>query len=492
MSLKTVVFKFEYLSSNGVLEYFLGYYAKRFNMQFAMQKSGKNLSFFVSGSEDELLKFSDNAMINIPNSIFLSRSSVEIYEDELPNSSYQISNLKFNNITPSVVKSYIKKDFVENEFGILSEICILKQDENLGESLLNITKENFSKTLDELKLKLLHNQPVSLKCGDSSLKLVASIDFKASYLMPTSALNISKIFVAKDEELIILNSYEKPILNLRISNVFRKNSTEIPTYFDIKMADDLFLFALLNSLKDDGIDFVSIFSDCKEETKVSVLKDRVLILKSDKFNQILYPQAQKPKDYLQISLNKKGDDEISLIHIESKIPLLKLRIPLSFDEIYAEIKSDEVGSKLLDNFTKEFELARGELKQDNSFCALFDLISKVIFDKDANYLLECAKNSLASKGPLVDFKGGFDEPFNISKTLRSAMSYKLAGVDDNTLSLGCIESLAYFLTGEIAKIEASFKEIYIDGDLLENQRFIGAFLELIDKKFQIKLPYENI
>ena len=71
-------FKFNYLSDNGVLLYFLDFYAKNSGLKYSIHQNANEISLFIDEeNEDKILKFGDESMNLIPNSIFLADSEVK-------------------------------------------------------------------------------------------------------------------------------------------------------------------------------------------------------------------------------------------------------------------------------------------------------------------------------------------------------------------------------------------------------------------------------
>jgi hydrogenase maturation factor HypF (carbamoyltransferase family) len=71
--------------------------------------------------------------------------------------------------------------------------------------------------------------------------------------------------------------------------------------------------------------------------------------------------------------------------------------------------------------------------------------------------------------------------------IKTAISFKLAGVDEQTISLGLVESLANFIGNEIDNINSSYEVtgVSLCGDLFTNERFNLLVEKNILKNFKI-------
>lgn len=494
-----IVYEFVYNSNNGVLSYFLDFYAKKFDLKYSITKENELLRLFVSGDKDEVVKFNDSSMNCIPNSIFLKKSSVNEWEKELPKSSDFFSS-PYANITPSVLKAYGKGELIANEYSIFSNLSIKKDDK-----FIKITKENFDSNLDYATRALQHNQELFLKDEDgASFSLLLDIVFDdGNILMPTSVLNLSKLFVCDEPTLIALNSFEKPVINLRVSEVYKGKNRNAPSFFDLKLADDLFLFALATSLKDIA-PFLTL-KNLAQDPKIALLEDDFLIIKNSKF--ILLDEKKSDKFQLKmaelnlqkpvvvkIELNKNRDDEISLFKDGAFIELLKLPAINSSDELKEQILKDKVGKTLFENYTKEFKFQSFNKDSFRNFYSYFELASRLFFEKDAKKLIENAKLFRGKKGPKIDYKEGFESEFCVDKFIRSGMSFRLGGCDDESLSFGYVESLIIYLDSFLDELkkQVEFNAVILQGELFSEPLFANLAKKLISSYHNINFCHYEL
>lgn len=153
---------------------------------------------------------------------------------------------------------------------------------------------------------------------------------------------------------------------------------------------------------------------------------------------------------------------------------------------------DEAGARLVANYTKTYpqlvekiKQARFETKDKISMlsrlwgmAALFIGLSNGENIQDACEQLEATALEFNGKsGPRIDYKvlktsNGYEIDPRLA--IRSAMSFKLAGVDEYLLSFGFIDSLADFIAqqAELADANISIEGVTLSGSLFENRQLL--------------------
>jgi len=182
----------------------------------------------------------------------------------------------------------------------------------------------------------------------------------------------------------------------------------------------------------------------------------------------------------------------------------------TFEEIFSDIENmDETGAKLLSNFKKKFpdrleQLASNAIKKDgSSIMTLFGVIGVILgFGEDnieaARNLLDNAAEFKGKKGPRIDYKLKEERQLNPLWSIRTAMSFKLAGVDDLTLSFGVIESFSEFLSTMIDDIETDMglDGVVLCGSLFGEKKILQKSNMLIAKNhsvhFNKAMPLDDI
>jgi hydrogenase maturation factor HypF (carbamoyltransferase family) len=151
------------------------------------------------------------------------------------------------------------------------------------------------------------------------------------------------------------------------------------------------------------------------------------------------------------------------------------------------MSTNESGEKLVRNFKNsdpehfaEISAIVFDEKEFNVF-KLWGIVSIVLgYSKERN-LLDAAKSIeenatlfLGTKGPRIDYKlkrVGSKVYLDPLMCIRTAMSFKLAKVDDLTLSYGVMESFVEFLSTTLDEIKEEMKSdaVVVTGSLLQNR-----------------------
>jgi hypothetical protein len=159
----------------------------------------------------------------------------------------------------------------------------------------------------------------------------------------------------------------------------------------------------------------------------------------------------------------------------------------NFEEIFASIKvMNETGEKLIKNFSEKqpglFENAVNSNldTKKQGIAYLWGVIGVVLgfadnIDDAYEKLLDYANSAMAKKGPRIDYKLK-DKNLDPLWAVRTAMSFKLAGVDNYLLSFGVLESFAEFLSNTYEQLN---KESELNGAILVGDLFEGEFLNKI-------------
>ena len=205
------------------------------------------------------------------------------------------------------------------------------------------------------------------------------------------------------------------------------------------------------------------------------------------------------KSIVNFYMSTKDDDGISYysFKIDGLVDSVKtFTNPSSVEEFFEAVFKDEKGQKLLENYKNRFEEDYNKALQTDisiysskSFYNYWQ-IAKVILGFE-NSILENAKESFLEKGPRIDYKVFenkklFNREFDYFSLIRSAMSFKLAGVDEKTISLGFVESLAHFIASEIDTISGFYDVdgVSLCGDMFQEDIFYNLVEKSITRNFK--------
>ncbi len=322
------------------------------------------------------------------------------------------------------------------------------------------------------------------------------------------------------EDAQYLASLEKPSIKAPLKSVFKdtfKNDEIIA-----QLPYDPILNLLCHILQDEGIEFVfthesrsceallhyeALFKTPKRlitpaknfvlENHLSTLpfKDELEFLRETPNSIVLYLSFKRPTRLL--------------LHANGSLKTL-LSISFDFNQIFNLLKQDEKASRMLQNYAAKFPdfYARiAELSQYNlgganllDFFRILGFILGCSEDFHSHSVISLAKECLRPKGPRIDYKILKDDSLkmalNFSKIMHSAMSFRLAGVENEILSLGILDSLAEFLGNFIWDNAQNFsvQEVTIAGDFFGEKVFLDLFVRYFPKTLALKthlfLDYE--
>jgi hypothetical protein len=421
----------------------------------------------VSGNTSELESVANRASVLLPFSLFIKHSEV-LAASELDKDS-KINEIKFGSLTPTQAST-----FLASEKAILNESGVLCKSKFDGE----ITLDNFNKKLQTCLNLLKNSKRVCIEQDKNLYEISLGVNFGANFLIPTNLKQLPKIFIADDRAQIALASFEKPLLALKTTAIYRQNHENAPLFFDVMAANDLFLYAICEQLEKSGASFLSV---SVKEQKNALLR-LILLENSALLSPFFYTEDNEfelrnlSDIALGLKFSKFSDDEICLLSKSSKTQLLFLPKFSSFEEIYEFIRAEEGGERLLENFSKEHTLPSGKFSSNASFFSLFCIAGRLLglsddFKKAGENLLLMAADFSAQKGVRIDYKMKDDFGLDGVKFVKSIISFILAGAGEKNISFGCTESLAHFLSDFSYEKRDKFniKNVTLSGDLFYNK-----------------------
>lgn len=460
-----LAFKFTLSSSKELYAAILNAVAKRLGCEYSLVLDGGNITLNLKGDDDFLKNAADELAKSLPHSIFLLDSSVEASHDSELAPSSVLEQVSAPNITVAQVFKFNQNDeIVPNELGVLSDVSVF------GE---RVNAKNFSQVLKLAKECVLFDKELIISDSFGEYEVVKFSGESASFVMPTSIKHIGRAFIANEAAQIALASLEKPLLRLRTTAIFRDAHKHSNTSFMVGLAREIFTYALCDELAKEGLSFIAFkqkvqkdesFSAVLSEYGALVCSSTCYLDKSEKefinsssdrdfalFALSAYEFGLDDKStYLRIFLSMDKNDEIELIKNSSPTKLLSINMPKSWEELIKDIAALPEGERLLENYKKEFSLPSGKLSLKESFFSVFAIVGMLLGLSDeacmaAEKVLGLADDFGGTKGVRVEFKVGGARDFDLARAVRSAMSFRLAGVGEKNLCFGLVESLAYFL-----------------------------------------------
>ncbi|MFY4857676.1 hypothetical protein ACOTVL_04370 [Aliarcobacter butzleri] len=525
-------FKFNYKSSNKTLMKFLDFVAKKFDCEYKIYQKLDFVYLYIEAEEKILEDFSNALSLYVPISIFYYGLEVEVVEKLPLETSSSIDEKSIISFSPSSLKEVEDKDSID--FYNAFKSCEVSKGFEDATFIFENKKVKSDKKLFE-KLSQLINEDKKLKIktlsGTFVFSKIKNIE-NHKELLVTNFENINTLIVENATSIVALASIEKPQIEFKINQIYKLKHSIKKEKIDLRFANDLTLHLLSIELKKLKIDFLNIedenakfdyFLDVKSSNNIFLDIPKVVCFDNKKLilNSISYPKKLdtvfnkfKQKDKAQFMtvlaenelfdksiinfyISSLNDDKISYYSKNGLVDILEdLYLPTTIKEVFESIKKDTKGEKLLknyqDKFKDDYEIALN-IKIDFSKKSFFTYwqIAKIVLNFKEDIVLN-ASNSLLEKGPRIDYKifdnkKVFNRKFDYLPLIKSAMSFKLAGVDEETISLGFIESFAHFIANEIDILHNTYEleGVSLCGDMFANIRFNQLVEKSITKNFKI-------
>jgi len=500
-------YKLDYRSSSMVYEkIFLNQLAES-NLKGNISKDGFELKLFVEAdTTEELESFATNFANALPHSIFLYSTEASMVE-EMPTEPYIIEDKKIP--TAPCPKCLAK---IKESYNIFTQCNVCGYEKQPVGASIEDTQNRIIESAQKIKEKKIIE--INTFYGKYFVGLPSAICNSIEFdILAYDLATVERYANVEEYELNALASFEKPRIRLKKKMKFIMDYEEVEAeLIRFRLADDAILYLLMQELHNIGVDALFISKnriDTEERLLLTKIKQElepieivaspkhILILKEsqaksqiDDFNAIVkqHNLSDRYKNIAGVNLNR----EYSNIIIQGeRFGLIEyLAFDFSFDsiaDIFAQIElSDKEAQRLLNNYKNKFpELYKRVSKiefTDNKFSIyrLWGVITMILDLTDnprdgAKILEENAMCFLGDRGVRIDYKliSKNGKPyFDPLMTIRTAISFKLAGVDELGLCYGVIESFLEFVTNEIDELKQSMdiEAVVISGSLLENRR----------------------
>ncbi|MGN8471551.1 protein hydE [Helicobacter pylori] len=470
-------------------------------------------SFYLQASAEITLEFAQKLSEILPFSLDFSFLSLKEITEPLDENLFQTTSLS----KPLFMNAKEHQDFLDKNASLYADTLGLIENTAFKGKMIHSPKELID-CLTQLKgmLKTQDFIPISTSRGALSFSLKKpspSVIFSDL----SSVLTCTKLPL---EDAKYLASLEKPSIKAPLKSVFKdtfKNDEIIA-----QLPFDPILNLLCHILQDEGIEFVfmhesrsceallhyeALFKTPKRlitpaknfvlENHLSTFpfKDELEFLSATPNSIVLYFSFKRPTRLL--------------LHANGSLKTL-LSVGFNFNQIFNLLKQDEKASRMLQNYAAKFpdfyariaELSNHNLGGTNvlDFFRILGFVLGYSEDFHSHSVISLAKECLRPKGPRIDYKILKDDSLkmalNFSKIMHSAMSFRLAGVENEILSLGILDSLAEFLGNFIWDNAQNFsvQEVTIAGDFFGEKVFLDLFVRYFPKTLAFKthafLDYE--
>ncbi|MCQ2783151.1 hydrogenase biosynthesis protein HydE [Helicobacter pylori] len=470
-------------------------------------------SFYLQASAEITLEFAQKLSEILPFSLDFSFLSLKEITEPLDENLFQTTSLS----KPLFMNAKEHQDFLDKNASLYADTLGLIKNTAFKGDIIHSPKELID-CLTQLKgmLKTQDFIPIFTSRGALSLSLKnpsPSVIFSDL----SSVLTCTKLPL---EDAKYLASLEKPSIKAPLKSVFKdtfKNDEIIA-----QLPFDPILNLLCHILQDEGIEFVFMHESrsCEALLHYEVLfkTPKRLITPTKKFvlenNFSTFPFKDE-LEFLRETSNSivlyfsfKRPTRL-LLHANGSLKTL-LSVSFDFNQIFNLLKQDEKASRMLQNYATKFpdfyarivELSKYNLGGANllDFFCILGFVLGYSEDFCAQSVISLAKECLRPKGPRIDYKILKDDSLkmalNFSKIMHSAMSFRLAGVENEILSLGILDSLAEFLGNFIWDNAQNFsvQEVTIAGDFFGEKVFLDLFVRYFPKTLALKthafLDYE--
>ncbi|EQL47491.1 hypothetical protein [Helicobacter pylori] len=487
-----------------------------FNLQarFYSVYKDNTTSFYLQASAETTLEFAQKLSEILPFSLDFSFLSLKEITEPLDENLFQTTSLS----KPLFMNAKEHQDFLDKNSSLYANALGFVKNTAFKGAIIHSPKELID-CLTQLKeaLKTQDFIPVHTSRGALSLSLKnpsPSVIFSDL----SSVLTCTKLPL---EDAKYLASLEKPSIKASLKSVFKdtfKNDEIIA-----QLPFDPILNLLCRILQDEGIEFVFIHANNPQEallhyealfktpkrlitpTKKFVLENN---LSAISFKDELEFLSATPNNSIVLYLSFKRPTRL-LLHANGSLKTL-LSVSFNFNQSFNLLKQDEKASRMLKNYATKFpnfyarllELSKYNLGGANllDFFQILGFVLGYSEDFCTQSVISLAKECLRPKGPRIDYKILKDDSFkmalNFSKIMHSAMSFRLAGVENEILSLGILDSLAEFLGNFIWDNAQNFsvQEVTIAGDFFGEKVFLDLFVQYFPKTLTLKthafLDYE--
>ncbi len=470
-------------------------------------------SFYLQASAEITLEFAQKLSEILPFSLDFSFLSLKEITEPLDENLFQTTSLS----KPLFMNAKEHQDFLDKNASLYANALGFVKNTAFKGDVIHSPKELIN-CLTQLKgmLKTQDFIPIFTSRGALSLSLKnpsPSVIFSDL----SSVLSCTKLPL---EDAKYLASLEKPSIKAPLKSVFKdtfKNDEIIA-----QLPYDPILNLLCHILQDEGIEFVFMHESRSYEAllhyEVLFKTPKRLITPTKKFvleNHLSTLPFKDELEFLSATRNSivlyfsfKHPTRL-LLHANGSLKTL-LSVSFDFNQIFNLLKQDAKASRMLQNYATKFpdfyarivELSQYNLGGANllDFFRILGFVLGYSEDFCAQSVIPLAKECLRPKGPRIDYKILKDDSLkmalNFSKIMHSAMSFRLAGVENEILSLGILDSLAEFLGNFIWDNAQNFsvQEVTIAGDFFGEKVFLDLFVRYFPKTLTLKthafLDYE--
>jgi hemerythrin-like domain-containing protein len=519
----------------GIIERLFINTAKIYDIDTFIQKQNNQIDLFAKCDDSErLASFADEFSFRLPYSLFITHKEVKIVK-KLPTNSFKLVKKEKVKLPycPKCLKDATQKDS-EDYYNIFKEcdICgyrLKKQPISLSRYFKN--SYDYEAVIKKVALLISMGSKVKVKTFNGDYLLSKLKSGFSGELLCYDLDTISKYSKATEKELLALASIEKPAIKLQTNLTFKCDFEGVDidnAYY--RLPNDLLLYFITKELANKDIKVISISKEFSEsdytldfdsnvEDKSSiraVVSDKNVLITKDNPNisKKIKEQLNTLSDYefafsvakeydildkkavCAIYLSKKYSSKV--MFYSKKIGFIE-HLPLTYkitsiEELLKDVENqNESSKKLITKYKKQYQSLYESIKdisfeKELNLYEFWKVVAKIVNIGDIE---ENCFNFLDKKGPRVDYKlmqnSEKKSVLNPLKTVQSAISFKLAGIDNMTLSYGIMESFVDFISSFIddMKLDMNAEVVTINGSMLELAPFFSKLDRAISKNHKL-------
>lgn len=517
--------------------------AHTFELETQILQTDTSFTLEAKGEEQNLLNFTNALSTSLPLSLQWTFKELRILKALSPTHSLPSPQESSNLLTPLELEKITQKD--SSTFCNLWEsfidftpqkVTFLKDNQKLP---LNNPKE-LQESLQYLSTLLKNKQSIFLKTPLGKKEVILFDEnnppkIQSPYIfVPFCLNNAQSLFKISTEECQALATLEKPLITLKPKSILKAifPTHEVPCIlpFDpILLLLSKFLeshsgFYLIEPSQKLSNGICQFFKTDDTPLEISVGKNSLILKHHFKATPttatcpelLAFKNTIKSQNLTQTNalyLGKHPTHFMLYFNQSFKTPI-EFTLQTNLAQILEILKTQNPTTQsLLKNFTKANETLISQLESlpphDRFSSNLLDLLGlcAILLDLHAPFpftpnfdsnlkaatkaLLQKAGEFVGAKGPRIDFRLEKDKEGKIYldtlRTLRSVMSFKLAGVESELLCFGILDSMAEFFANLSRDMEENYstKGIIICGEMFLNKQFLDQFIHYLPKDSEV-------
>ncbi len=526
-------FRFEFSKDSFVYENILQKLQAQTNINSKLIKSQGKLCLYVGSEETQILKeFATKLSSSLPLSIYLTKTQVQAVAtipDDIGKPLMDTKSKPPVGFCPQCladINDTRHKDYAN----------IFKECSCCGYGL-NTTGKNYLPQIQNLARDIKDGKYIKLNTGYGTYTVGAIGPRCNNFEYDIVAYDLAvceKYTTITSHEVLAMGAIEKPSIKLKTNLKFKIDFEEtVKELVRFKLSDDVLLYLLSKELYALDIELIFItkeniaydvqFDDIKPPREILppqcvVGANDILItdeLKTDKnyveyFDNMLKNHRLQKQTVAGVCLSKHTQNSVLLYGEKFGIAeSLSFKIEQnSIANIFDTIATaDESGAKLVQNYQDNFkDICKDiiDIKFDprdtdiGNLVRIWGIVAIVLgYTTNSNLaqagevLIENILNFQGDKGPRVDYKIANDtKTIDTVMLVRTAMSFRLAGIESLTLSYGVVESFCDFLSLYLDDIAQTMdvSSVVAMGDMLEVKPLFINMSENMSKKHKIYFP----